>query len=480
MKREQRARYYRSSQYIPEYQFVFIHDHDLLCRSGSYGPSIDRRCARTHTSLNHHHQSSITMASSPTIQPAAAAAAPPRRFIYNDHDMDQFLKSPCKKELLQFTAAMGKSCSSTSYEYAPLQPLIGLFPGMAALHGSLRQMQTWIVEIPPLENAKARFGNPAYKVWHARLLERSVSISNCVLQVSKTYASKPFESFDESKLQEASQLGFDAAATAMSLQSISDLQDRARVQELSAYIQLAFGHPIRLDYGTGHESSFQVFLFSLCKLNCFGSTREMPPSAERLKATTISLYSEYLTVCRQIQTDYMLEPAGSHGVWGLDDYHCLPFYFGACQLQAVDSDLELTPKCIHDDRTLRDQGDRYLYFGCIRYIKFLKKGAPFFESSPMLNDISSLPNWSKVASGLLLLYEGEVLKKRQVVQHFVFGHIFSANWVSSVEEETQAPVETFRAALPRDALPGSTKAPWAAQSTQPPTDFAPTRAPWAR
>ena len=42
----------------------------------------------------------------------------------------------------------------------------------------------------------------------------------------------------------------------------------------------------------------------------------------------------------------------------------------------------------------------------------------------MLNDISSIETWSKVSSGLLRLFEGEVLGKLPVVQHFVFGELF--------------------------------------------------------
>jgi len=42
----------------------------------------------------------------------------------------------------------------------------------------------------------------------------------------------------------------------------------------------------------------------------------------------------------------------------------------------------------------------------------------------MLNDISSIESWSKVSSGLLRLFEGEVLGKLPVVQHFVFGELF--------------------------------------------------------
>ena len=163
-----------------------------------------------------------------------------------------------------------------------------------------------------------------------------------------------------------------------------------------------------------------------------------------------------------------------------DDYHCLPFYFGACQMQALGE--ELAPSAIHDQSLLEKDGNRLMYFGCIRYIKMLKKGAPFFECSPMLNDISNLNAWSKVSVGLLRLYEGEVLKKRPVVQHFVFGKLFPANWKAShAPRPPPSGTQTFRTAVAGAQLP-ATRAPWAADEdgNMNSAVMPPTKAPWAK
>jgi hypothetical protein len=56
-----------------------------------------------------------------------------------------------------------------------------------------------------------------------------------------------------------------------------------------------------------------------------------------------------------------------------------------------------------------------MYFGCIRFIKKVKTGVPFGESSPMLNDISGVPNWDKVSLGMMKMHQAEVFGKIPVI-----------------------------------------------------------------
>jgi Phosphotyrosyl phosphate activator (PTPA) protein len=44
------------------------------------------------------------------------------------------------------------------------------------------------------------------------------------------------------------------------------------------------------------------------------------------------------------------------------------------------------------------EGEDWLYLGAVAFTRSLKKGAPFAECCPMLNDISGQPSWKKVSS----------------------------------------------------------------------------------
>ena len=126
---------------------------------------------------------------------------------------------------------------------------------------------------------------------------------------------------------------------------------------------------------------------------------------------------------RKIQLIYVLEPAGSHGVWGLDDYQHLAFLFGASQL--IKNDHGYLPDSIHTESILIKEQEDFMYYGCIAFIKQVKKGVPFWEGSPILNDISGVPSWEKVSQGLMKMFQAEVIGKHPVIKHLKFGSILN-------------------------------------------------------
>ena len=100
---------------------------------------------------------------------------------------------------------------------------------------------------------------------------------------------------------------------------------------------------------------------------------------------------------------------------------------GAAQLVGREAH-GLTPEVVVNDPRVKEEGpeslgERYLYIEGIRFICSVKRG-PFFEHSPLLHDISnSVTTWTKVGSGMLKMYEAEVLQKFPVIQHFLFGSL---------------------------------------------------------
>ncbi|KAI8115737.1 hypothetical protein FF38_04865 [Lucilia cuprina] len=121
----------------------------------------------------------------------------------------------------------------------------------------------------------------------------------------------------------------------------------------------------------------------------------------------------------KIQAQFWLEPAGSHGVWGLDDFHFIPFIFGSGQLL---NDREVRPLDIHDYDIVDMYKDTNYYFRQISTINRVKTSSLRWHS-PMLDDISGVKKWTKVNEGMIKMYKAEVLGKVPVIQHFLFGDI---------------------------------------------------------
>jgi serine/threonine-protein phosphatase 2A activator len=101
----------------------------------------------------------------------------------------------------------------------------------------------------------------------------------------------------------------------------------AAVPHVRPYLLAAFGSFVRMDYGTGHETSFAVFLLCLTLIRFLGF------NSEEARDIVLMVFLRYLRLCWRLQDVYRLEPAGSHGVWGLDDSHFLGYIFGSAQLR---------------------------------------------------------------------------------------------------------------------------------------------------
>lgn len=308
-----------------------------------------------------------------TLVEAQRPEGVPRKRIHSPQDLETFVKSPLCEQLVSFACELSDAVRAKARTPRRLQSASPLVKGLV---GVLEELERWVEDFPPFEQPM-RFGNKAFRQWHTRLVERA-----------------------EGLLLEALKQVPAAAACAEQL-----------AQELAAYLCAAFGDEQRIDYGTGHEASFLAILFALGAKGVAAKT-DAPD-------LVLVVFATYLRVLRRLQTIYVLEPAGSHGVWGLDDFHALPFMFGAAQLIGLED--EIPTGQVYKEQVIRDYADRYLYVDAIKGVMLAKKGAPFHETSPMLYDISGVPTWQKIYNGLVKMYRAEVLGKFPVIQHFLFG-----------------------------------------------------------
>lgn len=317
----------------------------------------------------------------------------------------------------------------------------------------LEELDHTIDEVPP-DPGPRRFGNASFKKWYQTVEERS-------------------SEFFSSHLPE-------------SILRYPHGSDITAESELSSYFLGSFGSPQRLDYGSGHELSFLAFLGCIWKLGGFSYPDEHSHPGNKERAIVLGLIVPYLSLIRRLILTYTLEPAGSHGVWGLDDHSFIPYILGSAQYGPAISPHDQTPiegsrpdapdpadvaKLTAVDR----QRDQNMYFGAIGFIHDVKRG-PFWEHSPMLYDISGIrTGWGKINKGMLKMYDAEVLSKFPVVQHFRFGSLFSFD---PDPDATPPPASVHAANQPvRDGF-ASSAAEKVAAPRAPPNPQPGTQAPW--
>jgi len=239
--------------------------------------------------------------------------------------------------------------------------------GLEALIEELGRM---LDEAPP-DTGPRRFGNASFRKWYQLVEDRTSNLLERYL---------PGE--------------------VLSFSSASEVSAR---DELQSYFLGSFGSAQRLDYGSGHELSFLSFLACIWKLGGF----DLSNPDNEARAIVLAVFSPYLTLIRRLIKTYTLEPAGSHGVWGLDDHSFIPYILGSAQLGPPISPGAQTPTegsragapdpaDVAKIAAVERERGKNMYFDAIGFIHDVKKG-PFWEHSPMLYDISGVrAGWGKI------------------------------------------------------------------------------------
>lgn len=305
----------------------------------------------------------------------------PKKCINDGDDVTFFLASKAYADIMTFIFQLNTSMiprnmtnkeqgTQSVKEWTLNDPTVPQPPVVQSLAKLLEALTLIIDEAPP-DTGPRRFGNVSFRTWYDLVRERAPDLLDTCLP-----------------------------AEVLAYKSTSGVEAK---RELEAYFIGSFGSSQRLDYGTGHELSFLAFLGCLWKLGAFPASAD----GDQERGIVLGVVEPYLVLVRRLILTYTLEPAGSHGVWGLDDHSFVSYIFGSAQFSpaiktpadvATEGSLASAPSPgdVAKAAAVQRERGRNMYFSAIGFIYDVKKG-PFWEHSPILYDVSGVKaGWAKI------------------------------------------------------------------------------------
>lgn len=175
---------------------------------------------------------------------------PATRRITNQADLRSFLSSKALKDFMAFILALNDAVQGqpTSVPVRPSKTISNLLNVLETVDG-------WVDEIPPLKQS-LRYGNPAFRTWFSKVEDHADEL----------------------------------------LRSVLPSKVAAAAVELKPVLVDSFGNKTRIDYGTGHETTFCELLYCLAKLGVYNNEDRLP--------LVTHVFARYLQLMRKIQTTY--------------------------------------------------------------------------------------------------------------------------------------------------------------------------------
>lgn len=172
------------------------------------------------------------------------------------------------------------------------------------------------------------------------------------------------------------------------------------------YLAESFGNKIRMDYGTGHELNFLLYLYEKMKKG----EEEVETIEDVAKDIDIEFILDniwfYMGLVQSYIHKFNVEPAGAKGCWSLNDFSLLGIVFGSSVNELKEKNYKEFSEVYNKYKDMWQNA-----MACIN------KNVKFVD---MLEKTANSGNIY-----FYKMYIEDVLEKHVVTQHFIFSKYFS-------------------------------------------------------